>query len=171
MSRSMSRARDGLCQRWCSRCIARDLGFECGLLTGRKEKAEEGIDACGPRSLVMRSAFGLEVAEILALLPSTLEERVAKHAGVGGDFRTLLRPRVEPDAEGKLVRERAHLAHDHAVIPPDGGREAGQVSEDAGVAEAHVQREQPTQRRTGHRGGGRSRKRAVLSVDVRLYLL
>jgi hypothetical protein len=112
-----------------------------GLWIGRDgwvEELEDAADALRPGGFVVFAAFYAFVVEVLALAPAFFEEDIAELFYVLDDTRALFRADIEPDRGPGLDRRGGGKTVNHALVPPDGRGESGDLAEQLRIFQAEI---------------------------------
>ncbi len=119
---------------------------------------------------MVRRAEGTLVEEILSFLPAALDEQREEHIGVMEVPRAFGCAHVEPDRERRLGYGLPDKAKDAAAVPPQGGRDDGDLAKDAAVLEGKEEGDKAAERGSAKCGVGSGGGGAELAVNKRLKL-
>lgn len=129
--------------------------MKCASVAGRKQEAQHGPDAPCPTGFVVSSLRKALEVQILAVAPSIRAQAAGEVFGVLNGAPALFFSHIEPYTRPfpDLRRELVEGAEDGFVVPPDAGREDGQLAEVLGVAQAEVERDEAAEGRATEPGG------------------
>src|SRR5258707_5384187 len=100
----------------------------------------------------MLSALNFAVAQVVAFLPAAMDQGVAKLSHIVNLTRAFLRAGVKPHARPWFDASPRDVIHNPALVPPHRRRQRGDPAEYLAVLQAQINRQQPTERRTGNAG-------------------
>src|ERR1700722_4218700 len=100
-----------------SHATAAKSGLYAGL-SGREEKSQKWIHAQGPGRFVVLAALNFAVTQVVAFLPSAMDQRVAKPSHIVNFVRAFLRPGVEPHTWPRFDACARNVTHNPSLIPP-----------------------------------------------------
>src|SRR5258707_5141005 len=144
---------------------------ERGLYSARGsgiQKSQEGPHALRPRSLVVLRALNALVVQILFESPAFCEKRIAKSLDILDDARSFSRADVQPDPRARLDAHRLDETLEDEMVPPNGRRERGNLSENRAMFQPEIQRNQSTKRRPADARVLRAGKNTVFALHQRL---
>ena len=102
------------------------------------EEFEHAADALRPRGFVVLAAFYSLVVKVLVFAPAFVEEDIAELFYVLDDAGTFFGSDIEPNRWARLDRRGGGKTVNHALVPPDGRGECGDLAEQLRILQAEI---------------------------------
>jgi hypothetical protein len=150
--------------------VAAYQGSDADSSRGGKEEAKHLVKARGPGVFLVSGTGDAEIAEIDVFLPAADLQPVMEEVGVAQVAQAFGGTHVQPYARSGPGASIANEVEDAALIPPDAGREDGELAEDLRVGEAEGEGDEAAERGASESGVGGVGEGAEGAVHQRLEL-